>query len=553
MISPTRTSFLVVALLSVVALSCGPASAQVATGTPQFGSFGGGPDVINLGNLNVHYTVPVLHKAGRGTDFAGIADLTYESSIWAPITANGSSSWVPSSNYGWLGLTPAGETYISYSVTYTSGSCGYQGQSSYQEWIYSNFVYFDQFGVSTSFGGGSDYFSSPGGGTCPPNGPQPPTVQPVSAGGYTLYASPGPGYVTGYVADKNGTKLYARFTSNPPGQQTSPTVIDRNGNEITSSNGVYTDTLGTTVLSVVGAAPSNTNLSYTAPSGGTATYAVSYKTYVVRTNFGCSGITEYNTSRTTQSSLVDRVTLPDGSYYQFNYETTSGDTHNPHDVTGRIASMTLPTGGTISYLYATGGTGVNTISCSDGAATVLVRSTPDTGSNSWTYTRTQVGGTHWQTTITDPASNQTTIDFQKDSGTTGNFYETLRSMPLQKITTCYNANTSACTTTSVTSPVTQLNVTSQFGSTGLQNMRVSSYNTNGLLTEEDDYDYASGIPTVILKKTLMTYASLNNGILGMPATVTICSNTGTSSACNGTGTVISQISYTYDGSALAGC
>ena len=44
--------------------------AQVATGTPPYGSFGGGPfDTVNLGNLNVHFAIPVIHKAGRGMPF----------------------------------------------------------------------------------------------------------------------------------------------------------------------------------------------------------------------------------------------------------------------------------------------------------------------------------------------------------------------------------------------------------------------------------------------------------------------------------------------------
>jgi hypothetical protein len=49
----------------------GVASAQVATGTTAFGSFGGGPfDTVNLGNLNVHFAVPILNKSGRGTSFS---------------------------------------------------------------------------------------------------------------------------------------------------------------------------------------------------------------------------------------------------------------------------------------------------------------------------------------------------------------------------------------------------------------------------------------------------------------------------------------------------
>jgi hypothetical protein len=42
-------------------------SAQVTTGLPPFGTFSGGPfDTVNNANLNVHFEIPVVNKAGRG-------------------------------------------------------------------------------------------------------------------------------------------------------------------------------------------------------------------------------------------------------------------------------------------------------------------------------------------------------------------------------------------------------------------------------------------------------------------------------------------------------
>ncbi|MBI3664251.1 MAG: hypothetical protein HY234_14530 [Acidobacteria bacterium] len=47
-----------------------PCLAQVATGTPPFGSFSGSAnDVVNNANLNVHIAVPVISKPGRGMNF----------------------------------------------------------------------------------------------------------------------------------------------------------------------------------------------------------------------------------------------------------------------------------------------------------------------------------------------------------------------------------------------------------------------------------------------------------------------------------------------------
>jgi len=105
---------------------------------------------------------------------------------------------------------------------------------------------------------------------------------------------------------------------------------------------------------------------------------VNYTTYTVQTNFGCSGVTEYGP---TSVNLVSNITLPDNTSYSFAYEVTPGDTHTPHYVTGRMASATLPTGGTITYNYTGSNNGVI---CADGTAAGLTRATPD---GTWTYTR----------------------------------------------------------------------------------------------------------------------------------------------------------------------
>ena len=85
-----------VALFALLSVS----SAQVPTGTPPFGSFGGGPfDVVNLGTLNAHFDINVLTKAGRVTPFT--YDITYDTSIWYPTVVNGSEAWQPVAGYGW--------------------------------------------------------------------------------------------------------------------------------------------------------------------------------------------------------------------------------------------------------------------------------------------------------------------------------------------------------------------------------------------------------------------------------------------------------------------
>jgi hypothetical protein len=79
-------------------------------------------------------------------------------------------------------------------------------------------------------------------------------------------------------------------------------------------------------------------------------------------------------------------------------------------------------------------------------------------------------GSAWTTTVTDPLTNATVINFEKDSSTTGptnNFYETQRlvkqgSNTLSTAITCYNGVNvgapSSCYNTAVASPILRTTV-----------------------------------------------------------------------------------------------
>ena len=262
-------------------------------------------------------------------------DLSYDSSIWSPVSSSGSHVWTPLTTstgttgtyWGWQGLSNSGTSYLSYSETYSSGSCGLQNDKTYYEYQFSGLVYYDQAGAHQTGNGGLYYDSSLCNGIGPPNGFQPPLPEPPIAAtdgsGKTLYWTPSftgsSVIISAYITTKSGTTINPPVVSNPPAQQGWYSATDTNGNQITSANGVYTDTLGQTALTVLGTEPSNTTLSYAPPAGGTVSYTVSYKAYTVRTNFGCSGVTEYNQPNT---YLVDKITLPDTTHYQFSYEAT---------------------------------------------------------------------------------------------------------------------------------------------------------------------------------------------------------------------------------------
>jgi RHS repeat-associated protein len=544
-------------LLALLFLASLPSSAQYpATGTPASGSFGGGPDVINLGNLNAHLDIPIVRKPGRGTNFT--YDLTYDSSVWVPAGSSGSQSWQlflnNSTVLGWQGFNGVQPGGIVYTLTITYSSP--HASCSVTAYEYSNFSYWDNSGTQHPFpySLSGAWVVGSGEGGCPPTGPQPaPPWSGTATDGssYTVSVTPSAGNpptLSATLLDKNGKTIYAAVAQQPPPSGFSQ---DRNGNLITPNNGALTDTLGTTALTLFGVAPNNTTLSYTAPSGSTVFYTVKYTSYTVQTNFGCSGISEYGPI---SNYLVSEIDLPDiavnpNDKYLFAYESTPGHTSN---VTGRVKQITLPTGGTISYTYTSGnltGSAVGStdpIVCADGTTAGLERSTPDTGANYWNYARTQVSGKHWQTTITDPTTNQTVIDFQQDSNTYGgyNFFETQRKTYqgsssgtlLQTVISCYNGTTTNCPTTAVSSPFTQKTLYTQWPS-GLESENNFLFNTYGLTTEEDDYDYGPGAPGGLLRKTLTTYASLGNGIVSMPASI-IVQNT--------SGSTVSEQTFAYD-------
>jgi len=243
--------------LFVLALCPLIAPAQVQTGTPVFGSFSGGPDIINLANLNSHITIPVLNKSGRGMNFN--YNLIYDSSIWYPVTSNGIQSWqyATATNWGWTTSIPRGG-HVGYSTTMITHNviCGSIYVTSYTNW-----AYYDGFGTPHPFPGTSDSWTST------------PGCNSTGTDGFSSTTSD----ESGYAITVNGSTINSLTASD--GAVINPvtgaiTLKDRNGNQITSStvSGTtsYYDTLSSTtpVLTVSGSGtPSSPTLfTYTPPN-----------------------------------------------------------------------------------------------------------------------------------------------------------------------------------------------------------------------------------------------------------------------------------------------
>src|SRR5208337_2586690 len=256
----------------LIIVGAGVASGQVATGTPTFGSFGGGPfDTVNLGNLNVHISVPILNKPGRGTAFR--YNLAYDSSLWTPVVVSGSTVWQPAPSWGWQGQTEILMGYVTYSTT--ANRCydpdfGWQTGTTYT-WS----GYRDPYGVNHRFILRTSDNPLVGQDNCVPN------ILSGSAAardgsGYTINASDGSAGTT-TITTPNGVVITPPLNT----QNGAASFTDQNGNQISVNNSnQFFDTLSSTtpVLTVSGAGTpaSPTKYMYTAPSGGTATYNVYY-------------------------------------------------------------------------------------------------------------------------------------------------------------------------------------------------------------------------------------------------------------------------------------
>jgi RHS repeat-associated protein len=515
-----------------IIVGTGVSSGQVATGTPPFGSFGGGPfDILNLGNLNVHFAIPVVNKTGRGLPFA--YNLSYDSSIWTPVTSSGVTTWQPDSNWGWIPQTDASLGRVTESTTnipclnplYPPGLKYLPGP------FYTNYAYRDSFNVAHPFNIQVKL------GACGQTSPLPATAVATDGSGYTISTSG----LGGTITARTGKVI------NP-----TTSAEDTNGNEITlNSNGQFFDTLSSTtpVLTVAGSGtPSSPfTFKYTNPSGTTSTYTMNYLQYTVQTAFGVSGVNEYGPL---SNALVSSIQLADGSSYSFTYE--AGPSSCTPCVTGRIKQVTLPTGGTITYTYTGGSNGIE----SDGSTAGLTRVLSPGGT--WQYSRALSGSTS-TTTITDPTSqqNQTVINFAKDSttgnGATYNFYETERwvykgssasGTLLLTLLTCYNGNiTTSCGTATVSSPITDWFVFREVpnGSSTKTSALRTSYNSYGLPTNQYTYDYGltPGQPPsgLLLSQLITTYATLGNNIVDHPYQITLQ---------DGQGNIKSKTTYTYD-------
>ena len=483
------------------------------TGFPMYGSFESGvSDTTNRYNLNTNFSIPIVNSNARGLNlnFA----LSYNSILWnissgawvSVTDASGSPTW------GWMKASPNG---MLTSTSAFAGQCKMSGDGLVNYDSYSNYVYYDMVGTGHPFP--ISFYTNP----CLNH----------TYGTTSGYATDGSGYFynanTGSLRDMSGAQI-------SPGGQTK----DTNGNYfsatvVSGSETDWKDSAGHNALKIVTASGS-VQYQVLDPNGNYQNTTVTLTSYNIKTNFGCTGVTEY----TGTASLPSSISLSTGLSYTITYEGTPS--HSGY-YTGRVSKVTLPNGGYVQFQYGSTNDGIN---CTDGSILNVNRTQNDgTTSSNWTFNRA-LSGSNWVTTVTAPimpydsAANQSVFTFNSSGQeTTQQFYQGSSSSGtlLRTINTTWASNGS---------PATKITILEN----NQQSKMATSVDSNGNLLSMSEYDYGSGAPGAALRTTTNTYLSTstytNLNILNRVITETVADSTGT---------IQYREDTAFDGNALSSC
>ena len=343
------------------------------------------------------------------------------------------------------------------------------------------------------------------------------------------------------VYDKSGNKIPSPGTLTT-GQLSMTTPNGVTAQELYTSSGdfnsvtQYTDPLGPNVIqdqqytslitlsSSIGVPVVGEVFSYQDSSDQTQQITSYVATFMLQENFA-SGVGGQPTTSGAQI-LPTEVVLADGRAYTFTYEPTPGF---PANTTGRIASIGLPDGGTISYNYknSSGNTGIYIAPLVPGGSSeailpTLTRTINDANGHQsvWKYVFSQpptapASRIYTTTTVTDPSGNTTVYQFANGYQTEQQTYQGASGGTLLKtVLTCYNGNFSNCAAPTNLAPpvfkITQTDVYTSYNS-GPYALVETLYNVAGMPTDVKRYDFGAGMPAsgTILSETITSYGTWN--------------------------------------------
>jgi hypothetical protein len=334
-------------------------------------------------------------------------------------------------------------------------------------------------------------------------------------------------------------------------------IIDSNGNSITlsasSGSYTYTDTLGLTALTVNGSGNFPT-YSWTDVNGGSP--AVSFttsSTVHLKSEFGCSGVSDYDV---TGQTLPSAINFPDGTALGLTYEGTPG---YGGDYTGRLNQITQREGGTVAYTYGGSNNGLN---CTYQTVPVLTRKLGNGDTTTYTLTYSLISGSNYEATNTviDPGGNKTVYTFTgfTSTGNSSSYGQVVTEVQRYQGTStllstdiyCYNTVFSSCSTSSaptaqVTMPISKLIVFHQVY--GMSNWSATETHYSGsLVTYTAQYDFGYTTPE---RATTITYGTCSAGCNTLSPTIgAIGSNVNNKPGeivTTQNGSTIAQVNYTY--------
>lgn len=485
-----------------------------ASGTPPFVS----PEPVELGftdaaNGNLHLEISMGSYPQRASKQPLDIRFVYDSSsIWTIACGQFSCSW-------WSPYQTTSAWRLSTAlVTELAGiNCGQNGAC-------PEAVYQDQWGTSRYF-------------------PLQNTTCPIP----TAYASDSSGYQVNWCQGK----VYA-----PDGtlvESAGQAYEDTNGNFLSVGANQTFDTLGRTIPnggagSTCGAGGTGTQTCQLPNSqGGVSTYTITTTTIPVQTEFGQSSVGEFAGSLVVPQSIA----LPDGTSYQFKYDCDStkgnaacGSPGGQNGYYGLLTSVTLPTGGTVSYGYT---------KFSDSYSNKMEWfSSRTSASGTWAYSpqvistcsSTQVG-CQQKVTVTKPSGDSTVYTFTLNNGawpvqvqsygggsllsTVTNTYDFSNACPF---TGCHGASYIRLLTTQTSLPVP--------GGGNITKQTQYAYDSpqTGNITAVKEWRYYSGsLPSTPDKETDTTYLSTGTNDIDKPLNVIIR---------NSSSSMVAQTLYSYD-------
>ena len=500
-------------LLAAFLFVASAGTAQINGGTPSWGAYDRGQyDTINLQNLSISLNIPIMSKAGAfpftfgltgGGSYVSASIATLQPGINGESlvgVANGTMGAYSGSGASYGG----GSTFAAYE-NYTEGAFCPNGDTTYK---YSNWFIQTPDGT-THYLPTADYtLGSP----CATSF----TDQVIDGTGYTLSVSANS---TTAMYDASGMQI---------GADEGLKLIDTHNNTVTwTPDTGFTDTLG---LEVLTCSPSTTCLASAEGSitfgwtdvSGSPSVTESYTSTTLKSVFGCSGYSDYTLSN---SYLPKTLSFPDGTSMAFSWEATPGYSS---DSTGRLSTLTLRSGSTVSYNYNPSNATHDGLNCTYLVPNKLTRTTSDgTATYSWasanngtgsTTTKVDLGGNKTIYTFTGLTSTGnaplpaiqalTEIQYYVNTGTVTN--PTYSSTPTRQDVYCYgtvtNGQPSNCPAAVVDVPVLEQNIYSTLGNMATSSQTQMKFDKYGNVTYSAQYDFGASSPTLA---TTTTYGSWN--------------------------------------------